>query len=231
MNPRQLEADAIKWWHTMELPGDIVTKGHHRPADFLPMLQLPDLTGKTVLDVGTWDGFFAFEAERRGASRVIAADSHVWEAGFKDGFDFAHRQLNSNVEAVFADPMFLEAELPLDSFPFDVVLCLGVLYHMRHPFKLIENLYDITKGLLILETHIDCEDVNRPMIAFYPDRELGNDPTNWCGPNVLAVLGMLKAVGFETVNVHKYASSRAVFHCFKTESPALVLPNLGQVML
>jgi tRNA (mo5U34)-methyltransferase len=57
----------------------------------------------------------------------------------------------------------------------------------------------VTRGTLILETVVDMVGIRRPAAAFYPERELNGDPTNWWGPNVPAVEGMLKAVGFADV--------------------------------
>ena len=70
-------ADAHRWYHTIDLGGGIVTRGVDNSPERLARLGLPvSLAGKTVLDVGAWDGFFSFEAERRGAARVVA-----WLAG------------------------------------------------------------------------------------------------------------------------------------------------------
>jgi tRNA (mo5U34)-methyltransferase len=74
-------ADALRWFHTMDLGDGVVTKGVHDPMVRLPLLDLPaSLTGRSVLDVGAWDGFFSFEAERRGASRVVAADFYSFDS-------------------------------------------------------------------------------------------------------------------------------------------------------
>jgi tRNA (mo5U34)-methyltransferase len=67
----------------------------------LRFLGLPeDLTGKSVLDVGAWDGFFSFECERRGAARVLAIDTYAWDVHGKDGFLLAHSVLRSKVESM-----------------------------------------------------------------------------------------------------------------------------------
>jgi hypothetical protein len=72
----QREVNAIKWWHAIDLGNGIVTPGPDPTPARVSELQIPrDLTGLSVLDVGAWDGFFSFEAERRGASRVLATDS------------------------------------------------------------------------------------------------------------------------------------------------------------
>ena len=69
------------WWHSIDLGQGVVTKGFKTPETLqyeLESLRLPDLRDKTVLDIGAWDGFFSFEAERRGAKRVVALDHYVW---------------------------------------------------------------------------------------------------------------------------------------------------------
>ena len=65
------------WFHSIDFGQDVVTSGwksHSHLEGEVKSFRLPDLRGKTVLDINTWDGFFAFEAERRGASRVVALD-------------------------------------------------------------------------------------------------------------------------------------------------------------
>ncbi|MDQ3676028.1 MAG: DUF1698 domain-containing protein [Actinomycetota bacterium] len=171
-------------------------------GDRLDLLKLPtDLRGKTVLDIGAWDGFFSFEAERRGAERVVAVDSFAWDGSVgtaKAGFELARQALGSRVEDVEVDVLDLDAE---QLGRFDVVLCLGVLYHMRHPLLALEKVASVTSGMLILETEVDMTWTRRPAAAFYPGHELHLDPTNWWGPNPEAVIGMLRAVGLERVEV------------------------------
>ncbi len=68
------------WWHRIDLGHGIVTPGLDDSARKLEWLQLPDsFEGKSVLDVGAYDGFFSFEAERRGARRVVASDWFAWK--------------------------------------------------------------------------------------------------------------------------------------------------------
>src|SRR3954447_6409755 len=73
------EAARINWFHSIELEPGFVTPGRADTSAQLQRLHLPDLRGKTVLDVGAWDGFFSFEAERRGAARVVAVDTFSWQ--------------------------------------------------------------------------------------------------------------------------------------------------------
>lgn len=192
------EVRSISWFHRIELPG-IVTPGVDDSPHKLAELHLPDLRGKTFLDVGAWDGYFSFEAERRGASRVLATDSFVWEGktwGSKRGFDLAKRALGSKVEERTIDPMDLAPEAV---GTWDVVLYSGVLYHMRHPLLALERVASVTKDLLIVETFLDLMFCRRPAIAFYPGAEASDDPTTWCGPNEPAVRAMLRDVGFGRV--------------------------------
>jgi tRNA (mo5U34)-methyltransferase len=193
----------IKWHHRIDLGNGIVTPGYDDSPRKLKRLGFPEsFAGKTVLDVGAWDGFFSFEAERRGAKRVLATDSFSWSGsgwGTKAGFDLARQALNSRVEDQQID--VLELSPAKIGGTYDVVLFLGVLYHMRHPMLALERVAGVTGEQLILETVVDCLHTSRPMIAFYPDAELSNDASNWCGPNPAAVEGMLKTAGFQTVNV------------------------------
>ena len=68
-----------------------------------------------------------------------------------------------------------------------MVFFLGVLYHLPNPLLALERVAEVTSDLLILETVVDMVGVGRPAAAFYPDRELNDDPTNWWGPNHEAV--------------------------------------------
>jgi tRNA (mo5U34)-methyltransferase len=196
------EVDSIRWHHSIDLGGGLVTPGGDDSRKKLARLGLPaSLAGRTVLDVGAWDGFFSFEAERRGAARVLATDSFVWRGGCptgKRGFELARRVLGSRVEDLEIDVLDLSPERV---GVFDVVLLFGVLYHMRHPLLALERVASVTGELLIVETVVDCLRQRRPVIAFYPEGELANDATSWCGPNPAAVIAMLKTVGFARVDV------------------------------
>jgi tRNA (mo5U34)-methyltransferase len=205
MNRDELRArvDALRWYHTLDLGDGVVTRGVDKTAERLSRVGLPeDLSGRSVLDIGAWDGFFSFEAERRGAARVVATDYYAWHGvGWgtgqgKAGFELARTALGSRVEDVDLDVMDLSGD---QVGAFDVVLFLGVLYHLRNPLLALERVASVTKGLLILETVVDMVGVRRPVAAFYPGRELNGDPTNWWGPNPSAVIAMLRSVGFTRV--------------------------------
>jgi tRNA (mo5U34)-methyltransferase len=192
--------NSIRWYHRIDLGNGIVTPGIDNSQKKLARIRMPQkLHGKTVLDIGAWDGFFSFEAERRGAERVLATDSFVWSGeswADKRGFDLAKRQLGSRVEERTVDALDIR---PQDVGTYDVVLFLGVLYHMRHPLLALERLASVTRELAIIETVVDMISVRRPAIAFYGGDELARDHTNWCAPNPAALLAMLRAVGFRRV--------------------------------
>jgi tRNA (mo5U34)-methyltransferase len=193
------EMNSIRWFHRIELSDGIVTPGVDNSQRRLETFHWPDLSGKTVLDIGAWDGFFSFEAERRGASRVLATDAYIWEGkgwASKRGFDLAKRTLNSRVEEMVIDPMEL---CPERVGTWDVVFYYGILYHMRHPLLALEHIASVTKDLLIMDTHLDLMFARRPAAAFYEGTEAADDPTNWWGPNDAAVHSMLRTVGFNNI--------------------------------
>jgi tRNA (mo5U34)-methyltransferase len=195
---------AVQWFHTMTLPGGIITPGATDPGrNTLPLLGLPDrLDGRTVLDVGAWDGFFSFEAERRGAADVLATDSFSWSGagwGTKAGFDLAHEALGSRVRAAEIDVMDLSPSAP---GVFDVVLFLGVLYHLRNPVEAIDRVASVTGDLLILETEVRLDWLPSPAAVLYPDQSLNDDPTNWFAFNTRALAALLRGAGFREVRAH-----------------------------
>lgn len=230
----QARVDAIPFWfHSIDLGHGVVTPGHKPPEVLraeLAALALPDLRGKSVLDIGGWDGYFAFEAERRGASRVAVIDHYMWamdspgqqaywrrcmeegveprpyhETEFwqpdtlpgKRGFDLAREVLDSKVEALVAD--FMETDLE-SLGRWDVVLYLGVLYHIEDPLRALRRLAAVTRDLAVVETEaisipaFDHEAIWR----FFPGGELNGDVSNWWAPNLAALGGALTAAGFSS---------------------------------
>jgi len=189
--------NAIKWVHQIDIGNGIITPGQWSTREIVKVIGLPqDLTGKMVLDIGAWDGFYSFEAEVRGASRVLATDSYIWRLSPKGraGFDLAHELRKSQVEVQEIDVLDIS---PDTVGMWDVVLFLGVLYHMKHPLLALEKVFSVTQELAIIESHVEIGiGAERPVMVFYPDREVNNDPTNWWGPNEAAIHAMLKTVGF-----------------------------------
>jgi tRNA (mo5U34)-methyltransferase len=193
----------IKWFHQIDLGHGVTTPGDRKNQLKLAGFHLPqDLSGKTFLDIGAWDGLFSFEAERRGATRVLATDSFVWQGNVpgmsKEGFLAARELLSSRVEDQEIEPLQIS---PATVGMWDVVLFAGVLYHMQHPLLALQRAASVTRELLIVETATDLEFMRRPAVAFYPGAELALDSTNWFGPNTKAVLAMLRCCGFRHLNV------------------------------
>lgn len=206
-----------QWWHTIELAPGITTPGKAHNRALIRYLDIPDdLTGMTVLDIGAWDGYYSFECEKRGAARVVAVD--VWETAGRDAFNFAHHVLKSAVEPVQASVHDLTPGLLGGRF--DLVLFLGVLYHLKNPFDGIEKVAGVTApgGVTAVETVIDRDAMfDRPLMSFYPGSEMNNDPTNWWAPNPSAVIYMLGIAGYRTVinTVQLCFGNRSIFHAVK----------------
>ena len=155
-----------------------------------------DLAGKSLLDIGAMNGFFSFEAERRGAARITAIDRDP--PGFPDAreaFGFAAKTLGSNVTYRAKSVYDLE---PSDSGTFDYVLMYGVLYHLKFPLYGLYRAASVCNDVFLLETHVTLsDDLQWPMMLFYPGSELNDEPTNWWGPNVRCVDAMMEHLGFE----------------------------------
>ena len=167
----------------------------------LKLLQIPeDLTGWTVLDIGAWHGFFSFECERRGADRVLAIDRFAWDKFGMKEFLNAKDRLGSNVEYHHADVHELNADT-LGTF--DLVLFLGVFYHLRNPLQALENIRSITKQKLICETHVLLPFMHEryPLVPFFPGDENAKEmPYELCAmPTINALTQMLESAGFESV--------------------------------
>lgn len=153
----------------IDLGHGIVTKPWHVQRRFrrrLRLMRLPeDLSGKSVLDIGSWDGYFAFECERRGARRVLAIDT--WDGAPEfEAFLLARESLRSRVEYMRLDAHDLG---PDKTGTFDLVLCAGVFYHFRHPLLALERIRSVTAHQLILETNslIPAVHEHIPMITFF----------------------------------------------------------------
>jgi tRNA (mo5U34)-methyltransferase len=209
----QQKINALKWCHPLELGGIQTRPQWHvrrRFARRLEFLQIPaDLTGKSVLDIGAWDGFFSFECERRGASRVLAIDTFAWDQYGKDGFLLAHETLNSKVE----HRRLAAEDIDVATLgTFDVVLFLGVFYHLRSPISVLERLRGVTAGTLICETHalVPAFHEHYPLVSFFPGDglELGL-PYEFCSlPTMEALQQMLRAAGFTRLDVKHTPSMR-----------------------
>jgi len=223
----------LAWYHRIDLGHGIVTPGLSVTKP-LSDEELPPFEGKSVLDIGAWDGLYSFRAERAGAKRVVALDHYVWGINMaarqayweecasrhmlpdhsrdltdfwdeslpgRKGFDLARAVLDSSVESVVDDYMTMD----LDRLgTFDVVLYLGVLYHMTEPMTALRRVRALTAEVAVVET-VAIQVLAQPeasLLAFYPGNELWDaDFGDWFAPTEAALVGMCKAVGFSRVEV------------------------------
>jgi tRNA (mo5U34)-methyltransferase len=208
------------WWHSFELPGGAKIEGvsalefQKRRIAAFPIPE--NLRGKRVLDIGTWDGWFAFEMERRGAE-VVAID--CWD---NPRFREMHAILNSRVDYRRFDIY----ELTRDRIgKFDIALFMGVLYHLKHPLLALERVCALTTDFAAVESFILREEhrpktaVERPLIEFYENDEMGGQTDNWCAPNLPCLLALCRTAGFARVEMREILEFSACVACHRAWLP------------
>lgn len=183
----QARADSVQfWWHSIDLGRGVVTPGAKTRAVIereLTSLRLPDLAGKSVLDIGAYDGYYSFAAERLGAARVVALDRFVWAMDLPKANAYWRECKERGVAPAPVEQTAMwqpdrlpgkrgfdtahralrsRVEVVVDDFmtmdvgtlgQFDVTLFMGVLYHMKDPLGSLERLAAVTKGMAVIETH------------------------------------------------------------------------------
>ena len=110
----------------------------------------------SVIDVGAWDGYYSFEAKRRGAARVLATDHFSWIGsgwGKKASFDLAKQLLAPEIEERIIDVPHISVEAV---GVFDLMVFAGVFYHLRHPFYILERLAPVCHRVIAVETQLDA---------------------------------------------------------------------------
>ena len=206
------EAERFSWYHTLELGDGVATEGmfDHRPV--VDRYLIPgDLSGLRCLDVGTMDGFWAFEMERRGAEEVLAADLGSpddldwpprWRAKVQptldetkqERFEFAQAALGSRVQRIERSVYSLDTDLG----EFDLVFCGDLLVHLKDPITAIQRIHAVCRGSAII-----CNPVKR--FRFARRRALaefdGIDEFQWWLLSESAMERMMRAVGFERIDV------------------------------
>jgi tRNA (mo5U34)-methyltransferase len=210
------EVQSLPWFHQIDFGGGLLSPGRIGAAKIKRMARLifdRPIEGKSVLDIGCWDGAYSLEAARRGAARVLATDHYVWHEGWGDRrcFELARKHLAPAVEVMDIDA----AELTVERVGrFDVVLFCGVFYHLRHPFGVLERVAGLATELLVVESRIVAPLSRRPFMRFYPGRELDGDPTNWWAPNRACMEAMLHDLGFRRVGFRRpdWRWRRGLFH-------------------
>lgn len=207
----------LPWYHTLELPGGVVTPGFYDHRPLVPHYGIPsDLSGKRVLDVGTWDGFWAFEFERRGAEvtavdldRMTQSDippqirEAVLEAGLDQrvggGFEIARSALDSKVERVAKSVYDID---PDEIGTFDLVHMADVAIHLERPLEAFRRLRSVTGGSAIIV------DAFHPDLGYGTERKLteylgGWKDVQWWVPSLDTFAQMVLDAGFADVRVHK----------------------------
>jgi tRNA (mo5U34)-methyltransferase len=192
-----IDASTFHWHQRWDIAPGVSTPGANDIGWLLHVVGLPpDLTGKSVLDIGTTNGLGAFEAERRGAERVVAVDIFAPE---QYGFTALAELLDSRAEFVRANVYGLASLL---GEQFDYVLFLGVLYHLRHPLLALDEVRALTREQMLLETAVsDFELGDRAgdaVARFYRRDELGGDSSNWFAPSSRTLVDWCTSCGFDS---------------------------------
>ena len=204
-----------QWYHTLELAPGVVTPGWFDTRAVAAKLPLPDsLAGMRCLDIGTFDGFWAFEMERRGASEVVATDvldpdEWDWPAGSApevvaelgerkrggEGFRVAREALGSDVQLLERSVYDLD---PDELGEFDFAYLGSLLLHLRDPVGALERVRRVVRGRLLVV------DVHDPLLSLmFRRRPLatldGRGRPWWWQSNAACLVRMVEAAGFELV--------------------------------
>lgn len=208
-------AELGPWFHNMQIEG-VWTAPHHFLGDY-PRVKwkrfeaaLPaDLSGKSVLDIGCNAGFYAIEMARRGAGRVVGIDS---DEAYLAQARFAAQACGARIE--FARMSVYDVADLRERF--DVVLFMGVLYHLRHPLLALDLICEHVAGdLMVFQSMLrgareecavamdyDFGETAHFEARAYPkmhfiEHRYARDPTNWWAPNAACAMAMLRSAGFE----------------------------------
>jgi tRNA (mo5U34)-methyltransferase len=224
-DPASFFDPALCWHLRWEVFRGVFTPGANDVARMLSLAGLPrDLRGSRVLDVGTMSGGCAFECERRGAE-VVAIDLMSPD---ETGFNRLKELLSSRVEFRRRSVYDLS---PSELGTFDVILFLGVLYHLRYPTVGVDNLRRVSRPgtRVFIESHVHSFDPEEPPAwRFFPGGELNDDPSNWFSPNPAAVLTAFETLGYETELVGTTPQSRGLFRATLTRERPPFLETSGE---
>jgi tRNA (mo5U34)-methyltransferase len=220
------------WYHKVEVAPGVVTPGTADCLSTAAKLQLTeDCTGMRVLDLGASDGYYSILLKKRGAREVIAIDHRSPE---KTGFPILKELYGVDVE-YYTDSVYNIS--PEKYGTFDIVLCLGVLYHLRNPLLLLDRIREVCTSQLYVESHaidnymlqwkegkpfalskLPTELTETPVMQFYVRDEFHNDPTNWWGPNLACLERMLESANFTVIH-KQLLESRAFLKCKINNDP------------
>jgi tRNA (mo5U34)-methyltransferase len=194
-------------YHTLELPDGTAVPGVipvEALRSRLAQLGVPlNLTGLSLLDVGAASGWNSFEAERRGAS-VVALDCVPYPelVAYKEKTGSAVKYIIEDIDHISPDYIGR----------FDVVLFLGVLYHVRHPLLALERICSVSRSIAFIESYVtDSQADLSPLesLQFYETDELGGQIDNWYGPSTKCLLALCRAAGFVRVKLQYSHGGRA----------------------
>lgn len=217
-DPEELRARIAQvpyWRYRLELAPGVVTPGVWNPDDLLRQMEIPErLDGLRALDIGTNDGFFAFELARRGAA-VTAVEPGPPTAGFALTQELTGLDVDYVIDSVY--------ELTPDRYgEFDLVLFLGVLYHLRHPLLALDVLSTLCRGRIWVESHVldhgyvsnrqlvSLETPNELVAQFYPRDELNADASNWWAPTLAGMAAMVESSLFRIEDARLWSRERGV---------------------
>jgi tRNA (mo5U34)-methyltransferase len=203
---------ARQWYHTVELAPGVVTPGWLDHRRIVPRVPLPpSLTGRRCLDVGTFNGFWAFEMERRGGevTAVDVLDPAQWDwpagseaaaratigarMGAADGFELARQALGSRVERLDRSVYDLD---PDELGRFDVVYVGSLLVHLRDPVRALERVRSVCSGTLVLVDGIDLAMTLRCPRTPAARLDGRGRPWWWCA-NLAGIVRLAEVAGFE----------------------------------
>jgi tRNA (mo5U34)-methyltransferase len=218
--------EAHTWFHTIDLGDGLITPGAktalaagaESDAVFSPLC----LSGKSVLDIGAWNGYYTLEAARRGAAPILSIDSPTWLSPSykgKETFDFVMERCGVPAQSLVVDVQTMEPE---EIGEWDVVLFLGVFYHLMDPITALERVSRVTKEVLVVETLLDFQNVLRPVMTFYgtggAQTFRPGTPTRRWAPNRPLVEALLRTFGFARVDFepHPTHPRRGIFHAYKS---------------
>jgi tRNA (mo5U34)-methyltransferase len=205
-----IQGSRFRWHQRFQLVPGFFTPGTNDVERMLRLARVPArLDGWSVLDIGTSNGGFCFEAERRGAGRLVAVD--VCEP---DHSGFAHIRSFLGSRAEFIEASVYELPKLLDE-RFDLVFFLGVLYHLRHPLLALDNLRRLVGRMGVIETAVCDRELprrvaGRAVARFYRGNERDADPTNWFAPSSAALLDWCASSGLTPTLLAKEPPSRLV---------------------
>lgn len=197
----------IDWMHTIDLGGGLVTPGKWPVNQYiLAAFDSIDFRDKKVLDIGTCNGIWSFEAEKRGASEVHSID-YLSQVGYwcTPGYELAHTALGSRAQ-YNPDVSVYEIE-EIGVTDFDVIIFCGVYYHLKNPLLALAKLRKVLKtgGSIIVEGPIILNDTGCYARFLYHDAE--NDPSNWWIPTRRCLAEWLESSFFRVTDTFEQTNN------------------------